>query len=85
MQEARPALVGIDVKPLDGFKQIDADLRDLELPEAYSDWLASEISKQMGLLDLERNIRWEGTILWTPNLPPFLGKDLNGVSFTVNL
>jgi len=85
MQEARPALVGIDVKPLDGFKQIDADLRDLELPEAYSDWLASEISKQMGLLDLERNIRWEGTILWTPNLPPFLGKDSNGVSFTVNL
>jgi hypothetical protein len=43
-----------------------------ELPEAYRGWLASEISTQLGILDLEKNIRWEGTTLWEPGVLPFL-------------
>jgi hypothetical protein len=43
-----------------------------DLPEAYRDWLASEISKQLTALDLEKNIRWEGETLWAPNVLSFL-------------
>jgi len=48
-----------------------------DLPEAYRGWLASEISKQMNALDLEKNVRWEGTTLWAPKVLSFLLKVMN--------
>lgn len=55
-----------------------------ELPEAYRGWLASEISKQMGVLDLERNIRWEGTSLWEPRVLPFLLKVIDRYALRID-
>ena len=48
-----------------------------DLPEAYRGWLASETSKQLNALDLEKNVRWEGTTLWAPNVLSFLLKVMN--------
>jgi hypothetical protein len=62
---------------LNGALQILWELKEdywLELPGAYRGWLASEISNQMGVLDLERSIRWEGSTLWAPHVLPFLLK-----------
>ena len=37
-----------------------------ELPDTYLNWLASEISKQMTILDLENTIQWKDNTLWSP-------------------
>jgi hypothetical protein len=37
-----------------------------ELPEAFREWISLEISTLMVTLDLERHIRWEGEVLWSP-------------------
>jgi hypothetical protein len=55
-----------------------------ELPEAYRAWLASEISKRMGALDLEKNIRWEGTTLWEPGVLPFLLKVIDRYALRID-
>ncbi len=55
-----------------------------ELPEAYRGWLASEISKDMGVLDLERNIRWEGPTLWEPRVLPFLWKIIDRYALRID-
>jgi hypothetical protein len=45
-----------------------------EIPEDFRDWLASEVSKSLQMLDLEKNIEWKGTSLWEPRVLPFLMK-----------
>jgi len=55
-----------------------------ELPQAYRSWLASEISKQISVLDLERNIRWEGPTLWEPRVLPFLWKIIDRYALRIN-
>jgi hypothetical protein len=42
-----------------------------DVPDTYRDWLAAEISKQLGILDLEKTVRWEGSSLWQPQILPF--------------
>jgi hypothetical protein len=37
-----------------------------ELPEAFRDWLAREISHRLVGLDLERSIQWKDSSLWEP-------------------
>jgi hypothetical protein len=39
-----------------------------ELSETYRNWLASEVSKQMTILDLENTIQWKDNTLWSPSL-----------------
>ena len=43
-----------------------------ELPNAYRDWLASEVSKLMRSLDLENTIQWKGSTLYEPGVVPIL-------------
>ena len=43
-----------------------------ELPEAYRSWLAVEISRQLGLLELERTVEWRDNSLWSPQVLPLL-------------
>jgi len=43
-----------------------------DLPDAYRDWLAAEISKQLEVLDLEKNVYWKESTLWEPSVLPFL-------------
>jgi hypothetical protein len=45
-----------------------------ELPNQFRDWLASEVSKCLGTLDLEKNIEWKENTLWTPQILSFLMK-----------
>ncbi len=42
-----------------------------DLPDTYRDWLAAEISKQLGILDLEKNVYWKESTLWEPSILPF--------------
>ena len=44
----------------------------------------SDISKQMGVLDLEKNIRWEGTSLWEPRVLPFLLKIIDRYALRID-
>ena len=39
-----------------------------ELSEAFRNWLAGEISQQLGRLDLERTVEWKDNSLWTPGV-----------------
>jgi hypothetical protein len=42
-----------------------------EVSDTYRDWLAAEISKQLGILDLEKNVYWKESTLWEPQILPF--------------
>lgn len=55
-----------------------------ELSEAYRAWLASEISKQMVALDLQKQIRWEGSTLWEPGVLPFLLKVIDRYALRID-
>ncbi len=48
-----------------------------ELPPAYRDWLASEVSKVMSSLDLEKTIQWKESTLWEPQVLSFLLQLIN--------
>jgi len=43
-----------------------------ELPAAYREWLAREISGQLGRMNLERSIEWRDNSLWQPSALPLL-------------
>jgi len=45
-----------------------------EIPDEFRDWLASEASKTLETLDLEKNIEWKENSLWEPRVLPFLMK-----------
>jgi hypothetical protein len=45
-----------------------------ELPDGYRDWLAHEVSKALGTLELEKSIQWKENTLWEPNILSFLMK-----------
>jgi len=40
-------------------------------PTRIEIWLAAEISKQLGILDLEKNVYWKESTLWEPQILPF--------------
>jgi hypothetical protein len=42
-----------------------------DVPDTYRDWLAAEISKQLGILDLEKSVCWKESTLWEPSILPF--------------
>jgi hypothetical protein len=43
-----------------------------ELPGAFRTWLAEEISRQLGRLDLEHTVEWRDNSLWQPQVLPLL-------------
>ena len=42
-----------------------------DVSETYRDWLAAEISTQLGILNLEKNVYWKESTLWEPSILPF--------------
>jgi hypothetical protein len=42
-----------------------------DVSETYRDWLAAEISRQLGILNLEKNVYWKESTLWEPSILPF--------------